>query len=172
MEFCAEYLDLKEKTFAGNCMKCQSEWDTYGDTMIKHLSLLIVFLMTLGSQVNAATVYQCTGTVGNGYDHWKPEYKVYANRTITFAIQCNLWQRYAEGGANCGANWNGIPMPGYYLGSGNTEVFRFKPENSGPFQGGKFDVSTSTVVFRVGDTNIGATENERQRWFNGRCIKS
>ena len=148
--------------------------------MIKHLTkpiraihfMVLAFLMTVGTQVSAATVYQCTGTVGNGYDHWKPEYKVYANRTITFAIQCNLWQRYAEGGANCGANWNGIPMPGYYLGSGNTEVFRFKPENSGPFQGGKFDVSTSTIIFRVGDTNVGATENERQRWFNGRCIKS
>ena len=79
--------------------------------MFKNLTVFIAFLMMIGSQVSAATVYQCTGTVGNGYDHWKPEYKVYANRTITFAIQCSLWQRYAEGGANCGANWNGIPMP-------------------------------------------------------------
>ena len=45
--------------------------------------MVLAFLMTVGTQVSAATVYQCTGTVGNGYDHWKPEYKVYANRTIT-----------------------------------------------------------------------------------------
>ena len=139
---------------------------------MKHITITLAFLMTIGTQASAADVYQCAGTVGNGYDTWKPEYKVYAQRNVTFAIHCNLWQRYAEGGANCGANWNGKPMPGYYLGSGNTKVFRFQPENSGPFQGGSFDVSTSTIFFRVGDTNIGANENERQRWFNGKCRKS
>ena len=41
------------KTFAGHCMKCQSEFDTYGDTMIKHLTVLVALLMTIGSQVSA-----------------------------------------------------------------------------------------------------------------------
>ena len=139
---------------------------------MKRIIVALALFISLGTHAYAADVYQCSGTVGNGYDTWKPEYKVYAKRDVTFSIQCNLWQQYAEGSANCGANLNGKPMPGYYLGSGNTKTFRFKPKNSGPFQGGTFDVSTSTLTFRVGDTNIGANENERQRWFNGSCIKS
>ena len=75
--------------------------------MIKHLTILLAFIMTLCTQANAADVYQCSGTVGNGYDPWKPEYKVYAQRNVTFAIQCNLWQRYAIGQANCTANLEG-----------------------------------------------------------------
>lgn len=43
------------KLFAGRCMKCQFECDTYGDTMIKHLSVLIAFLMTFSSTAGAAS---------------------------------------------------------------------------------------------------------------------
>ena len=53
--------------------------------MSKHLTLVLASLMTIGSQVSAADTYQCSGTVGNAYDPWKPEYEVYANRTVTFA---------------------------------------------------------------------------------------
>ena len=133
--------------------------------MSKHLTLVVASLMTIGSQVSAADTYQCSGTVGNAYDPWKPEYEVYANRTVTFAIQCNLWQRYAEGQKNCGANMNGQAMFGYYLGSGITEVFEFHPNNTAGV--GHFDFSTLTLAFPVEPSST-----ESQRWFNGSCTKS
>ena len=125
--------------------------------------------MGLSTQASAANVYQCSGTVGNGYDTWKPEYKVYAQRNVTFAIQCNLWQQFVDGMDTCTANLDGQPQTGYYLGSGGSKVFSFKSRLDDPLEGGQFSVSTSTIFFKVGDGYAGTNINETQRWFNGKC---
>jgi hypothetical protein len=141
--------------------------------MIRIIYVLITtFLLIFSSQISAAEVYQCKGEVGNGYDSWKLEYKVYARKNVTFAIQCSLWQQYAEGSANCNASINGSAKEGYYVGSGANKAFKFKGKLDDPLGGGMYTVSTGSLFFKVGDGYSGTNINETQRWFNGKCIRS
>ena len=59
---------------------------------------------------------------------------------------------------------------GYYLGSGAIKSFHFKGDD--PLGGGKFTISSGTLFFKVGDGYSGTNANERQRWFEGKCIRS
>tara|TARA_B110000908_G_scaffold119103_1_gene139585 strand:- start:1546 stop:1968 length:423 start_codon:yes stop_codon:yes gene_type:complete len=132
--------------------------------------LITTFILIFATQASAVEVYQCKGEVGNGYDKWRPEHKVYVRKNVTFAVQCSLWQQYIEGGANCTASIDGSGREGYYLGSGANKSFHFNGDD--PLGGGKYTVSTGTLFFKVGDGYGGTNINETQRWFEGKCIRS
>ena len=74
MEFCAEYLDLKEKTFAGNCMKCQSECDTYGECEMRYVLVSgFILIGTLGGCISTTSpivVYQSENVIS--FTHKSP----------------------------------------------------------------------------------------------------